>query len=100
MHVKTSIRGLCRRTEPRDADTQMADFLDHGTVPMLSLKASRDKIQSSLSRPLQEVKTDLMGVATRILDLVVENWGCVDHLVNDTRGDKINRLQAVASSST
>lgn len=94
IQFKTTNRGLCRRTEPRDADTQISDFLSDGTVPVLSFKATRDKIQASLSRPLQTVKTGLMGIATRILDLVVERWGCVDDLVNDTRGDSIDRCQA------
>lgn len=94
IQVKTGNRGLCRQTEPRDADTQMPDFLKHGTVPVLSFKATRDKVQDSLSRPLQAVKTNLVDIATGILDSVVERWGCVDDLVNATHGDKIDQSQA------
>lgn len=35
-----------------------------------------------------------MDIATGILDSVVERWGCVDDLVNNTHGDKIDRSQA------
>lgn len=94
IQFKTSTRGLYRCTEPRGAETQCRNFLTDGTVPVLSFKATRDKIQASLSRPLQTVKTGLMSIATKILDSVVERWGCVDDLVNDTRGDSIDRCQA------
>lgn len=94
LQVKVGNRGLCRRTEPQNADIQMQGFLDHGTVPVLSFKASREKVQASLSRPLHAVRTELMGIATAILNRVVGGWGCVEELVEQTRGKKIDRLQA------
>ncbi|CAM9249860.1 unnamed protein product, partial [Ectocarpus sp. 12 AP-2014] len=84
----------CRRTEPRDADIQMQGFLEDGTVPVLSFKSSPQKVQASLTKPLQAVRTDLMGVATGILDRVVRQWGCVEELVEQSRGEKISRRQA------
>ncbi|CAM9114326.1 unnamed protein product, partial [Hapterophycus canaliculatus] len=72
----------------------MEGFLDNGIVPVLSFKASPHKVQASLIHPLQAVRTELMGLATSIVDRVVGEWGCMENLVGDTRGDKINRQQA------
>lgn len=72
----------------------MDSFLEHGHVPILSFKASREKLQASLSRPLQTVRTELMEIATDILDRVVGTWGCVEQLVEETRGDRIDRREA------
>lgn len=94
LEIKVGNRGLCRRTEPRDADIQMQGFLDSGTVPVLSFKASPQKVQASLVRPLQAVRTELMSTAIAILDRVAGVWGCVEELVQETRGDKIDRRQA------
>lgn len=94
LQIKVSNRGLCRRTEPRDADIQMQGFLDSGTVPVLSFKASPQRVQASLVRPIQVVRTELMSIATGILDRVAGGWGCVEELVQETRGDKIDRQQA------
>lgn len=143
LQVKVGNRGLCRRTEPRDADTQMQGFLDRGTVPVLLFKASPQQVQASLVRPLQAVRTELMSIATAILDRVAGGqqglkvaihslmsgrllcsptrtivvaasweptsytqasnhtrtpkpggWGCVEKLVEETRGDSIDRQQA------
>lgn len=70
LQVKVGNRGLCRRTEPRDADLQMKGFLDRGTVPVLLFKASPQQVQASLVRPLQAVRKELMDIATGILDRV------------------------------
>lgn len=35
-----------------------------------------------------------MGIATDILERVVAGWGCVDKLVEETRGERIDRRQA------
>lgn len=94
LQIKTGNRGLYRGTEPVDADMQMASFLEHGIVPTLSFKASREKVQATLCRPLQAVKTDLMGIATSILDRIAKTWGCLEQLVNETRGERIDRLEA------
>ena len=84
-------RGLCRRTEPQDPDKHMQAFLDHGIVPRFCFKTSREKVQASLSNPLQAVRTEHMCIATSILDRVVEEWGCVEDLVQTTRGKQIDR---------
>lgn len=94
LQIKVGNRGLCRRTEPRDAEIQMQGFLDSGTVPVLSFKASPQKVRASVVRPLQAVRTDLMSIATAILDRVAGEWGCIEELVQETRGDKIDRRQA------
>lgn len=94
LQIREGNRGLFRRTEPRDADTQMESFLDSGVVPVLSFKASAHKVQASLTRPLQAVRIELMGLATAILDRVVGEWGCMEGLVGETRGEKISRRQA------
>lgn len=91
-----SNRGLCRSTDPQDADVQMQSFLDHGTVPVLSFKGSREKVEASLVRPAQAVRVELMGIATAILDRVVGEWGCLEDLVKETRGESIDRDQAEA----
>lgn len=93
LQIRVGNRGLCRRTEPRDADIQMQSFLDGGTVPVLSFKASPEQVKASLVRPLQAVRTELMGIATAILDRVVREWGCVENLVQENRGEKIDRQQ-------
>lgn len=67
----------------------MQGFLDHGTVPVLSFRASREKVQASLAHPLQAVRAELMDIATSILDRVVLEWGCVEELVQTTRGERI-----------
>lgn len=74
LQVKVGNQGLCRRTEPRDADTQMQGFLDRGTVPVLLFKASPQQVQASLARPLQAVRTELMGIAMAILDRVAGGY--------------------------
>lgn len=84
-------RGLYRRTEPQDPDKHMQAFLDHGTVPSFYFKTGREKIQASLSHPLQAVRTEHMCIARSILDRVVEEWGCVEELVEATRGKQIYR---------
>lgn len=94
LRVKVSNRGLCRKTEPRDADINMKGFLEHGILPALSFKASREKVEASLCRPSQAVRTELMSTATAILDRVVHGWGCIEELVKETRGEKIDRQQA------
>lgn len=94
LQIKVGNRGLFRRTEPRDADTQMEGFLDNGIVPVLSFKASARKVQASLIRPLQAVRTELMGLATAILDRIAAEWGCMEELIGETRGEKISRRQA------
>lgn len=96
LQVKVTSQGLCRSTEPRDADVQMRSFLDHGTVPVLSFKGSHEKVQASLVRPMQAVRVELMGIATAILDRVVGEWGCLEELVKETRGESIDRDQAEA----
>ena len=93
LQIKVGNRGLCRRTEPRDADIQMKSFLDCGTVPVLSFKASPEQVEATLIRPLQAVRTELMGIATAILDRVVGKWGCVENLIQENRGEKIDRQQ-------
>ncbi|CAM9673773.1 unnamed protein product [Pylaiella littoralis] len=72
----------------------MQGFLDSGTVPVLSFKASPQRVQASLVRPIQLVRTELMSIATGILDRVAGGWGCVEELVQETRGGKIDRQQA------
>lgn len=96
LQVNVSNRGLCRPTEPRDADVQMQSFLDHGTVPVLSFKGTHENVQASLVRPMQAVRVELMGTATAILDRVVGEWGCLEELVKETRGESIDRDQAEA----
>ena len=83
---------MFRLTEPRDAEKHMQAFLDHGAVPVLSFKASCDnRVNASLSRPLQTVRTEHMCIATSILTRVVEEWGCVEELVRSTRGEQIKK---------
>lgn len=48
----------------------MQGFLDRGIVPVLLFKASPQQVQATLVRPLQAVRTELMGIATAILDRV------------------------------
>ncbi|CAM9238819.1 unnamed protein product [Laminaria digitata] len=74
----------------------MQSFLDHGTVPVLSFKGTHEKVQASLVRPMQAVRVELMGTATAILDRVVGEWGCLEELVKETRGESIDRDQAEA----
>ncbi|CAM9258070.1 unnamed protein product [Ascophyllum nodosum] len=92
LQVKTGKCGMFRLTEPRDAEKHMQAFLDHGAVPVLSFKASCDnRVNASLSRPLQTVRTEHMCIATSILTRVVEEWGCVEELVRSTRGEQIKK---------
>lgn len=94
INVSCSKLGLCRRTEPNDADTQMNAFVEHGVIPAFSYRASNKTVQVSLGRPMQAVKTEMMGIATTILDRVVRSWGCVDQLIESTRGERVDRHQA------
>ncbi|CAM9521427.1 unnamed protein product, partial [Discosporangium mesarthrocarpum] len=72
----------------------MKSFLEDDLVPRFNYKASRDKIEKQLSRPLAAVSADLMGVATSILDAIVRRWGHIHKFVEENRGDPIERAEA------
>ncbi|CAM9287700.1 unnamed protein product, partial [Choristocarpus tenellus] len=59
-------------------------------VPRFTYRADRDKIDASLSRPRAVISTDLMGIATSILDTMTSRWGHINNFIEETRGHPIS----------
>lgn len=83
-----------RKTEPLDAAEHLQKFLDDGVAPRFKYAGSPAELEQYVSKPSNEVKTDLLDIAVQILDKVKDSWGADGEFGQKCLGEALSQEEA------